>query len=119
VKEQEVQVENAKKALQAAIDELKLKRQQVDKLKSDFDKDLRTYQQTENSFKTRYRDQMARQYRIVNPEASEADVERMVESGETQSFHKRSSPAAAAAKPTPSMRRSVPAKLKSNASRQH
>ncbi|KAG0641983.1 t-SNARE [Tuber brumale] len=62
------------------------KRQQIDKLKSDFDKELRAYQQTENSFKTRYRDQMARQYRIVNPDATEADVERMVESGETQVF---------------------------------
>lgn len=29
---------------------------------------------------------MARQYRIVNPEASDEDVERMVESGETQVF---------------------------------
>ncbi|CUS13381.1 unnamed protein product [Tuber aestivum] len=62
------------------------KRQHIDKLKGDFDKELRAYQQTENSFKTRYRDQMARQYRIVNPEATEADVERMVESGETQVF---------------------------------
>ncbi|RPB02605.1 t-SNARE [Choiromyces venosus 120613-1] len=62
------------------------KRQQIDKLKGDFDKELRAYQQTENSFKTRYRDQMARQYRIVNPEATEGEVERMVESGETQVF---------------------------------
>ncbi|KAI5841474.1 t-SNARE [Morchella snyderi] len=59
---------------------------QTEKLKSDFDKELKAYQQVENQFRTRYRDQMSRQYRIVNPEATDAEVEQLVESGETQIF---------------------------------
>lgn len=52
-----------------------LKARQVKQLKSDFDKELRSYQDEEMGYRQRYRDQIARQYRIVNPEASEAEVQ--------------------------------------------
>jgi len=50
------------------------KLRQAEKLKSDFDKELQGYQQEEVSYRQRYRETIARQYRIVNPEASEAEV---------------------------------------------
>jgi syntaxin 1B/2/3 len=59
---------------------------QANKLKADFDKELKAYQQVENQFRTRYREQMSRQYRIVNPEATDNEIEQLVESGETQVF---------------------------------
>lgn len=44
-------------------------------LKGEFEKALSEYQQEEVAYRQRYRDQIARQFRIVNPEASEAEVQ--------------------------------------------
>lgn len=52
-----------------------VKARQAKQLKSDFEKALGDYQQEEVAYRQRYRDQIARQYRIVNPEASEAEVQ--------------------------------------------
>jgi len=46
----------------------------VERLKSGFDQELQGYRQEEVSYRQRYREAIARQYRIVNPEASEAEV---------------------------------------------
>jgi syntaxin 1B/2/3 len=43
-------------------------------LKNDFERELKGYQQEELQYRTRYREQIARQYRIVNPEATEEEV---------------------------------------------
>jgi syntaxin 1B/2/3 len=51
-----------------------VKARQAKQLKSDFEKALKDYQQEEVAYRQRYREQIARQYRIVNPEASEAEV---------------------------------------------
>ena len=51
-----------------------VKARQAKQLKNDFEKALKDYQQEEVAYRQRYRDQIARQYRIVNPEASEAEV---------------------------------------------
>jgi len=50
------------------------KARQAKQLKNDFEKALKDYQQEEVAYRQRYREQIARQYRIVNPEASEAEV---------------------------------------------
>ncbi|KAG9240702.1 t-SNARE [Calycina marina] len=50
------------------------KTRQARVLKEEFEKELRGYQQEELAYKQRYREQIARQYRIVNPQASEAEV---------------------------------------------
>jgi syntaxin 1B/2/3 len=52
-----------------------VKARQAKTLKSDFEKSLKDYQQEEVGYRQRYRDQIARQYRIVNPEASEEEVQ--------------------------------------------
>lgn len=51
-----------------------VKARQAKQLKNDFEKALKDYQQEEVAYKQRYREQIARQYRIVNPEASDAEV---------------------------------------------
>lgn len=51
-----------------------LKVRQAKTLKSEFEKALKDYQQEEVAYRGRYREQIARQYRIVNPEASEQEV---------------------------------------------
>jgi syntaxin 1B/2/3 len=51
-----------------------VKSRQAKQLKSEFETSLKEYQQEEVAYRQRYRDQIARQYRIVNPEASEAEV---------------------------------------------
>lgn len=51
------------------------KARQAKQLKGEFEKSLKEYQQEEVAYRQRYRDQIARQYRIVNPEASEAEVQ--------------------------------------------
>jgi len=51
-----------------------VKARQAKQLKTDFEKALKDYQQEEVAYRQRYREQIARQYRIVNPEASEAEV---------------------------------------------
>lgn len=56
-----------------------LKHKQVHNLKAKFDRELRSYQEEERSFQARYRDQIARQYRIVNPDATEDEVREATE----------------------------------------
>lgn len=51
-----------------------VKARQAKQLKTEFEKALKDYQQEEVGYRQRYREQIARQYRIVNPEASEAEV---------------------------------------------
>jgi syntaxin 1B/2/3 len=47
---------------------------QIRNLKSQFKARLEQYQTEENQYKKRYQEQIARQYKIVNPEASEDEV---------------------------------------------
>lgn len=56
-----------------------LKDQQVNTLKNNFERELRAYQQEESQYRQRYRDQIARQYRIVNPDATEDEVRQATE----------------------------------------
>lgn len=51
-----------------------IKNSQVGQLKSSFKKQLEEYRSEEASYERRYREQIARQYRIVNPDASEDEV---------------------------------------------
>jgi len=44
------------------------------RLKGEFETALKDYQQEEVAYRQRYREQIARQYRIVNPEASDVEV---------------------------------------------
>jgi len=48
---------------------------QANKLKAEFEKSLQDYRNEELNYRQQYRQQIARQYRIVNPDASEAEVE--------------------------------------------
>lgn len=52
-----------------------VKARQAKQLKSEFEKSLEEYKQEELAYRQRYRDQIARQFRIVNPEATEAEVQ--------------------------------------------
>ena len=52
-----------------------IKDSQVGQLKSSFKKQLEEYRNEEASYERRYREQIARQYRIVNPDATEAEVQ--------------------------------------------
>lgn len=56
-----------------------VKDRQVSTIKAEFERELRNYQEEEGSFSQRYRDQIARQYRIVNPEATEDEVRQATE----------------------------------------
>ncbi|KAF4632889.1 hypothetical protein G7Y89_g5238 [Cudoniella acicularis] len=51
-----------------------IKARQAKQLKNEFEKALKDYQQEEVAYRQRYREQIARQYLIVNPEATEAEV---------------------------------------------
>lgn len=51
------------------------KRTQVESLKRTFKSQLQDYQKEEADYRERYREAMARQYRIINPEATEAEVQ--------------------------------------------
>lgn len=55
------------------------KKSQWEVLNRDFQKELQGYLQEEQTFRTKYRDQIGRQYRIVNPDASEDEVRRAAE----------------------------------------
>lgn len=55
------------------------KKIQWEVLNKDFQKELQAYLAEERSFRQRYRDQIARQYRIVNPNAGEEEVRRAAE----------------------------------------
>lgn len=52
-----------------------LKRSQVNNLKSTFKKQLEDFQREEADYSKRYREAIGRQYRIINPEATEAEVQ--------------------------------------------
>ncbi|KAI1140372.1 t-SNARE [Hypoxylon sp. FL0543] len=56
-----------------------VKERQVNTIKAEFERELRSYQEEEGSYRQRYRDQIARQYRIVNPDATEDEVQRATE----------------------------------------
>jgi len=56
-----------------------VKSRQAKQIKSEFEKALNEYQQEEVAYRQRYRDAIARQYRIVNPDASEAEVSEAAE----------------------------------------
>lgn len=51
------------------------KNAQLNSLKNTFKAELDKYQQIERDYQRRYRDQIARQYRIVKPDATEAEVQ--------------------------------------------
>ncbi|GAB7365586.1 hypothetical protein MBLNU230_g6657t1 [Neophaeotheca triangularis] len=52
-----------------------IKQTQIKQLKTSFQKQLQEYRVEEANYEKRYREQIARQYRIVNPEASESEVQ--------------------------------------------
>ncbi|KAI8243048.1 Syntaxin-like protein psy1 [Colletotrichum sp. SAR 10_99] len=52
---------------------------QLNSLRNTFKGELEKYQQIESDYQRRYRDQIARQYRIVNPEATEDEVKQATE----------------------------------------
>lgn len=52
-----------------------VKNTQVTQLKGSFTKQLQEYRVEEANYERRYREQIARQYRIVNPEATDAEVQ--------------------------------------------
>lgn len=62
------------------------KRKHWEKIKGDLQQALMTFQNTERVYRGKYNAQMARQYRIVNPNATEAEVEDALASGDTQIF---------------------------------
>lgn len=53
----------------------RFKTAQVDTLKTSFREQLNQFQQEESSYRQRYRDAIKRQYRIVNPEATDSQAE--------------------------------------------
>lgn len=52
---------------------------QIKQLKSSFTKQLQDYRKEEADYERRYREQIARQYRIVNPNATDAEVHEAAE----------------------------------------
>lgn len=52
-----------------------VKCRQAKQLKSEFEKTLNDFRQEELSYRQRYQEQIARQYRIVNPDATDAEVD--------------------------------------------
>ncbi|KAF4595093.1 hypothetical protein GQ602_000706 [Ophiocordyceps camponoti-floridani] len=56
-----------------------IKRTQLQSLRTFFKAELDKYQAVERDYQIRYREQIARQYRIVNPEASEDEVRQAAE----------------------------------------
>ncbi|KAI2776865.1 t-SNARE [Daldinia loculata] len=51
-----------------------MKERQVATIKAEFERELSNYQKEESIYSQRYREQIARQYRIVNPDATEEEV---------------------------------------------
>ncbi|KAF3760558.1 hypothetical protein M406DRAFT_103382 [Cryphonectria parasitica EP155] len=56
-----------------------LKKRQWEALNGDFQKELQGYIQEEQAYRERYREQISRQYRIVNPDAPDEEVRRAAE----------------------------------------
>ncbi|KAJ6783168.1 hypothetical protein PWT90_03739 [Aphanocladium album] len=57
----------------------KTKQTQLQSLKTFFKSELDSYQSIEREYRQKYRDQIARQYRIVNPEATDQEVQQAAE----------------------------------------
>jgi syntaxin 1B/2/3 len=55
------------------------KQAQLNSIRETFKKELQNYMQMESDYQRRYKDQIARQYRIVNPDASEEEVREATE----------------------------------------
>lgn len=56
-----------------------LKKRQFESLNGDFKETIQRFLQEEQQYKQRCREQIARQYRIVNPDATEQDVQQAVD----------------------------------------
>lgn len=56
-----------------------IKTTQVAQLKGSFKKQLQEYRQEEANYEKRYKEQIGRQYRIVNPDATDAEVQEATE----------------------------------------
>ncbi|KAI2638979.1 t-SNARE [Hypomontagnella submonticulosa] len=56
-----------------------VKERQVNTIKSEFERELHSYREEEKAYSQRYREQIARQYRIVNPDATEDEVRQATE----------------------------------------
>ncbi|KAI5845555.1 t-SNARE [Tricharina praecox] len=67
-------------------DQGRTKHGQVDKARANLQAGLREFEKTERMYRTRYNELLARQYRIVHPDASEEEIGQAVESGQTQVF---------------------------------
>lgn len=55
------------------------KQAQLNSVKNTFKDELHKYMQMESDYQRRYKEQIARQYRIVNPDASEEEVQQATE----------------------------------------
>ncbi|ROT35528.1 t-SNARE [Sodiomyces alkalinus F11] len=55
------------------------KQAQLNSVRKTFQDELQKYMQMESDYQRRYKDQIARQYRIVNPDASEQEVQQATE----------------------------------------
>jgi len=55
------------------------KQAQLNSIRETFKKELQNYMQMESDYQRRYKEQIARQYRIVNPDASEEEVREATE----------------------------------------
>lgn len=77
---------NRIKALKGKYSRDPNKSPQVGSLDRSFKETLRKYQMVEKNFADRTREQMARQYRIVRPDATDEEVEQACASGEGQVF---------------------------------
>lgn len=61
-------------AAKSTDDSTNIKVTQVRNLKKDFERELQNYRDEELAYKKKYQTQIARQYRIVNPDATEEEV---------------------------------------------
>ncbi|WOO79523.1 Protein transport protein SSO2 [Vanrija pseudolonga] len=59
---------------------------QADAAKTRFTRALNDHQQIEREYRQKTRDRAARQFKIVKPDASEAEIQSIVDSGDTQVF---------------------------------
>ncbi|KAL2268751.1 hypothetical protein VTJ83DRAFT_3597 [Remersonia thermophila] len=70
------QIQNLKADTERTTDgSFAVKKRQWDSLNTDFKETIRRFLQEEQQYKQRYREQIARQYRIVNPDATEEQVQ--------------------------------------------
>ena len=74
------------KQLEASSQHDSTKSAQAQNLKHQFMSMIQKFQATEAAFRQRYRDVTARQYRIIDPEATEEQVQQVVDEGSGQMF---------------------------------